>query len=854
MQENKIIRESYWCEGTSFLIKKWDRICLQRKHMHNKAANTYDLKNKFLSIPIIFISTILGSLSFISSAGTSGSSSSRMLASRDLQSALPACVCFSYLNGASSSDSDLCLKGTECYPPNAGDGLCPSDMTACVNMFASDAPTDIPTEAPTANCVWELYDEDDISSEYPYCDQSIVRHEDDVFRSSLASVEARFCDRTVDFVTNTGYYQLPIPAAITSQDSLEAWCLEYDEGYGIFYQQYNVDGTNMCCVLTGDADTAIQHGHALGGVCVPAGHFDSPSKIYIQRCGSLSRELCAWDEADAENVGKYPDCPGAMINVNPDTQESSKYYFKTLSQCKSLCESANDCNVVSRYSGKEDTEVWHCYFYNCPTFSDLIWVDQTNWGNGANGAQAYLLQCPDPPDQETESPTGAPCPNNCCISGPDMWIQEASPTIPGWTLESPYLDHTNGGIGKKNQCEDMCCADPQCNSWMWRTSASTCYLSTHAELKEYLPNPGYNDHHPHEFWRGSITTPTFSPTKTPTTFAPSNPAERCENYCQNSCAQFGSPEDNVSECQGCGDSKACHPGASNYNNVVAWCTFYACDSVNSRCDNSRCTQPSNTPTVTKTPTTTPTTSPTPPFEGKSGKSGDSEGDGDGDGSGEECAPGCPDGWTGDGVCDDSCFNSACNYDDGDCPTISPTNLPTTSSPTPEPTKQPTPDPTKQPTPDPTKQPTPDPTKHPTPDPTKHPTPAPTHSCPPTSSYNEDVDDNSSSVYRIFPYIIGAFNMFVAILSALHSFLKYDALEDRHRQYSRHFGALQLDLEALMAKPASQRGDPGTMLERYKTKYAVLINNAPALPEHMERICCISDSDPTQISTIELTTI
>ena len=50
MQENKIIRESYWCEGTSFLIKKWDRICLQRKHMHNKAANTYDLKNKFLSI------------------------------------------------------------------------------------------------------------------------------------------------------------------------------------------------------------------------------------------------------------------------------------------------------------------------------------------------------------------------------------------------------------------------------------------------------------------------------------------------------------------------------------------------------------------------------------------------------------------------------------------------------------------------------------------------------------------------------------------------------------------------------------------------------------------------------------
>ena len=54
MQENKILRTDNWCEDTSFLIKKWDRICLQRKHMHNKAANTYDLKNKFLSITIIY--------------------------------------------------------------------------------------------------------------------------------------------------------------------------------------------------------------------------------------------------------------------------------------------------------------------------------------------------------------------------------------------------------------------------------------------------------------------------------------------------------------------------------------------------------------------------------------------------------------------------------------------------------------------------------------------------------------------------------------------------------------------------------------------------------------------------------
>jgi hypothetical protein len=746
MVENKIIRENNWCEETSFLIKKWDRICFQRKHMHNRAANSYDLKNKLLSIPIILISTILGSLSFISSSRPN-SSGSRMLSVRELQ---PECVCFSYMNGASSGDGDLCMKGTECYPPNIGDGLCPGDMTACVSIL---------TESTSANCHWETYDDNSMISEYPYCDQSIIRYDDDIFRSSLIPVEARFCDRTVDFVDNAAYQQLSIPASITNQDHIEAWCIRYDEGYGVFYQQYAVDGTNMCCVLTEEAGISIFHGHTLGGVCLPSGHFDSPSNIYIKRCGALTRELCEWGEGPEEYIGKRPECTEAQININHETQEKTNYYFESLDKCQSLCESTNDCNVVSRYSGEEDNEEWHCYFYHCPIFPDIFWVEQTEWGDGANGAQTYLLECPDPPDHETEEPAGEDCSNNCCISGPDMWTHDASPTIPGWTLESPYLDHTNGGTGKKNQCEDMCRDDPQCNSWMWRSSASTCYLSTYAELKEYRPNSGYNDHHPHEFWRGCTTMPTFSTTKTPTT----------------------------------------------------------------------------------TPTTSPTISPTPPFEGKSGKSGksgDSEGDGEGDGDGEKCAPGCPDDWPGDGVCDDSCFNSACNYDDGDCPTTSPTNLPTTSFPTPDPTKQPTPDPTKHPTPQ--------PTKHPTPDPTKHPT-----------SYNQNTetnDDNSSSIYTIFPYIIGAFNMFVAVLSALHTFLKYDALEDRHRQYSRHFGALQLDLEALMAKSPSQRGDPVTILERYKTKYAVLINNAPSLPEQMERICCISDADPNRITTIELTTI
>ena len=91
-------------------------------------------------------------------------------------------------------------------------------------------------------------------------------------------------------------------------------------------------------------------------------------------------------------------------------------------------------------------------------------------------------------------------------------------------------------------------------------------------------------------------------------------------------------------------------------------------------------------------------------------------------------------------------------------------------------------------------------------------------------------------------------MIIAILSALHTFLKYDALEDRHQQYSRHFGNLQVDLETLLAKPLEQRGSAGTMVERYKIKYSVLINNAPDLPESLERRCCGTE----EVHAIEMT--
>ena len=54
-----------WVEGTAQLLRKWGRISAKRKQAHYRTANSYGWQNKLLSIPIILISTILGSLSFI---------------------------------------------------------------------------------------------------------------------------------------------------------------------------------------------------------------------------------------------------------------------------------------------------------------------------------------------------------------------------------------------------------------------------------------------------------------------------------------------------------------------------------------------------------------------------------------------------------------------------------------------------------------------------------------------------------------------------------------------------------------------------------------------------------------------
>ena len=135
--------DNQWSESTILLLKKWERICHYRKSAHYKSSNTFGWKNKLLSIPIIIISTILGSLSFIHPSFMEQTPPRRLL-NRNLQT-LP-CECEIYRNDASSLNDDLCMKleTNECYPPNPEDYLCPGDMLSCTNI-------NVPTESPSFN-------------------------------------------------------------------------------------------------------------------------------------------------------------------------------------------------------------------------------------------------------------------------------------------------------------------------------------------------------------------------------------------------------------------------------------------------------------------------------------------------------------------------------------------------------------------------------------------------------------------------------------------------------------------------------------------------------------------------------
>ena len=90
---------------------------------------------------------------------------------------------------------------------------------------------------------------------------------------------------------------------------------------------------------------------------------------------------------------------------------------------------------------------------------------------------------PPPPSPSPPQPPPSPPPLPRCSS------VDQHPTM---TLKSWYMERGE----RWHQCEELCRADPRCQSWMGRNSGNTCYLSVDSELNPN-PSPARTDHHPH---------------------------------------------------------------------------------------------------------------------------------------------------------------------------------------------------------------------------------------------------------------------------------------------------------------------------------------------------------------------
>ena len=135
---------------------------------------------------------------------------------------------------------------------------------------------------------WEKYNTSHLITDSPYCDNSIIKYQNDYYKSTLSDVDELVCDRDVNYVGETAYYQFPVVDGITTQTEAEAWCIEHDEGYGIFYQKWN-NGQIICMVLEespNEYNSGMGPSNFFGGVCISSGLLNNPTQTYIYNCGN----------------------------------------------------------------------------------------------------------------------------------------------------------------------------------------------------------------------------------------------------------------------------------------------------------------------------------------------------------------------------------------------------------------------------------------------------------------------------------------------------------------------------------------------------------------------------------------
>jgi len=90
-----------------------------------------------------------------------------------------------------------------------------------------------------------------------------------------------------------------------------------------------------------------------------------------------------------------------------------------------------------------------------------------------------------------------------------------------------------------------------------------------------------------------------------------------------------------------------------------------------------------------------------------------------------------------------------------------------------------------------------------------------------------------SVATFVPSIIGAFNLFAAIMTTVAQFLKVTELMESHRVTSIHYGKLSRKIRLELTLPVSERTQHGdNMVEICRSEYDRLIEQSPPVPKNI----------------------
>ena len=111
----------------------------------------------------------------------------------------------------------------------------------------------------------------------------------------------------------------------------------------------------------------------------------------------------------------------------------------------------------------------------------------------------------------------------------------------------------------------------------------------------------------------------------------------------------------------------------------------------------------------------------------------------------------------------------------------------------------------------------------------------------------------TSVQAFVPSIIGAFNLFAAIMTTVAQFLKVTELMESHRVTSIQYGKLARKIRLELTLPVSERAQHGdNMVEICKSEYDRLIEQSPPVPKNV--IITFNKKFPDTIFKPELTFI